>query len=46
MNFQLSADDIGIVNKVFVNRSHGPGNPAYRYVEIQGIGSLPGVVGL
>lgn len=42
----MSADDIGIVNKVYVNRGHGPGNPAYRYVEIPDIGSLPGVVGL
>ena len=42
----MSADDIGIVNKVFVNRGHGPGNPAYRYTEIQDIGGLPGVVGL
>ena len=25
---------------------HGPGNPAYRYTEIQDIGGLPGVVGL
>ena len=42
----MSADDMGIVNKVFVNRGHGPGNPAYRYVEIKDIGGLPGVVGL
>jgi 2-haloacid dehalogenase len=42
----MSADDIGIVNKVFVNRGHGPGNPAYRYTEIPDIGGLPGVVGL
>ena len=42
----MSADDLGIVNKVFVNRGHGPGNPAYRYVEILDIGGLPGVVGL
>jgi len=42
----MSADDIGIVNKVFVNRGHGPGNPAYRYTEIKDIGGLPGVVGL
>ena len=42
----MPADDIGIVNKVFVNRGHGPGNPAYRYVEIQDIGGLPAVVGL
>ena len=31
---------------VTVNRGHGPGNPAYRYTEIQDIGGLPGVVGL
>lgn len=42
----MSADDIGIVNKVLVNRGHGAGNPAYRYVEISDIGGLPGVVGL
>jgi 2-haloacid dehalogenase len=42
----MSADDLGIVNKVYVNRGHGPGNPAYRYVEIKDIGGLPGVVGL
>jgi 2-haloacid dehalogenase len=42
----MSADDIGIVNKVFVNRGHGPGNPAYRYTEIADIGGLAGVVGL
>jgi len=42
----MSADDIGIKNKVFVNRGHGPGNPAYNYVQIEDIGGLPGVVGL
>ena len=42
----MSADDLGIVNKVFVARGHGPGNPAYRYVEIADIGGLAGVVGL
>ncbi|MDC6169308.1 haloacid dehalogenase type II [Paucibacter sp. XJ19-41] len=42
----MSADDLGIRNKVFVNRGHGPGNPAYNYVEIADIGGLPGVVGL
>jgi 2-haloacid dehalogenase len=42
----MSADDLGIVNKVFVARGHGPGNPAYRYVEISDIGGLAGVVGL
>jgi 2-haloacid dehalogenase len=42
----MSADDIGIRNKVFVARGHGPGNPAYNYTEIKDIGGLPGVVGL
>jgi 2-haloacid dehalogenase len=42
----MSADDLGIVHKVFVNRGHGPGNAAYRYVEIKDIGGLAGVVGL
>jgi len=42
----MSADDLGIRNKVFVNRGHGPGNPAYGYTEIADIGGLPGVVGL
>lgn len=42
----MSADDLGIRNKVFVNRGHGPGCPAYNYVEIQDIGGLPAVVGL
>jgi len=42
----MSADDLGIVNKVFINRGHGPGNPAYRYVEIKDASGLPAVVGL
>lgn len=42
----MSADDLGIVNKVFVNRGHGPGNAAYRYTEIPDIGGLAAVVGL
>ena len=42
----MSADDLGIVNKVFVNRGHGPGNAAYRYVEVPDIGGLAAVVGL
>ena len=42
----MSADDMGIVNKVFVNRGHGPGNAAYRYVEIKDIGGLAAAVGL
>jgi len=42
----MSADDLGIVNKVFVNRGHGPGNAAYCYVEIKDIGGLAAAVGL
>ena len=42
----MSADDLGIKNKVFVNRGHGPGCPAYGYTEIADIGGLAGVVGL
>lgn len=42
----MSADDLGIRNKVFVNRGHGPGCPAYGYTEIADIGGLAGVVGL
>ena len=42
----MSADDLGVYNKVFVDRGHGPGNPAYRYQRIQDIGGLPAIVGL
>ena len=37
----MSADDLGIRNKVFVARGHEPGNPAYGYREIPDIGGLP-----
>ncbi|MEY4416305.1 MAG: hypothetical protein RIQ53_3598 [Pseudomonadota bacterium] len=42
----MSAHDIGIQHKVFVNRGHGPGCADYGYTEIADIGGLPGVVGL
>ena len=42
----MSADDLGIKHKVFVNRGHGPGCDAYGYTEIADIGGLAGVVGL
>ena len=42
----MSAHDIGIKNKVWVNRGHEPANPFYGYTEIQDISGLPGVVGL
>ncbi|WP_380179020.1 haloacid dehalogenase type II [Kalamiella sp. sgz302252] len=42
----MTAHDLGITHKAFVNRGHGPGNPFYGYSEIQDIGGLPAVVGL
>lgn len=42
----MPAHDLGIKNKVWVNRGHEPANPYYGYVEIPDISGLPGVVGL
>lgn len=42
----MTAHDMGITNKVFVNRGHEPANPYYGYHEIADIGGLPGLVGL
>lgn len=42
----MSAHDIGIKNKVFVNRGHEPSTPYYGYHEIKDLGGLPGLVGL
>ena len=42
----MTAHDLGIKNKVWVNRGHEPANPYYGYVEIKDIGGLPGVLGL
>jgi 2-haloacid dehalogenase len=42
----ISANEIGIRNKVFVSRGHEPGVPEYHYTEIKDIGGLAGVVGL
>ncbi|MCZ7467361.1 haloacid dehalogenase type II [Rhizobium rhizogenes] len=42
----MSAHDLGIKNKVWVNRGHEPANPYYGYVEISDISGLAGVVGL
>ncbi len=42
----MSANDLGIKNKVFVNRGHEPGCPAYGYDEIRDINGLPALVGL
>lgn len=42
----MTAHDLGIKNKVWVNRGHEPANPYYGYTEIRDISGLPGVVGL
>ena len=42
----MSAHDLRIAQRVFVNRGHGPGNPAYGYREIQDLGGLPTLMGL
>jgi 2-haloacid dehalogenase len=42
----MSANDIGIRNKVFVARGHEPSTPEYGYHEIKDIGGLPAIVGL
>lgn len=42
----MSAHDLGIKNKVFVNRGHEPSTPYYGYHEIRDISGLPGIVGL
>jgi FMN phosphatase YigB (HAD superfamily) len=42
----MSAYDLGIKNKVWVNRRHEPANPYYEYSEIPDVTQLPGVFGL
>jgi len=42
----LSADDMGIKNKVFVNRGHEPAWPVWGSHEIRDLGGLPALVGL
>jgi 2-haloacid dehalogenase len=39
----MTAYDLGIKSKVWVNRGHEPANPFYEYTEIRGISALPGV---
>ena len=41
-----TAHELGIKNKVYVNRGYEPNALQYEYVEIKGIDELPGVVGL
>ena len=42
----MTAHDMRIVNKVYVNRGYEPSTPHYGYTEIKDIGGLPGTVGL
>ncbi len=42
----MTAHDMGIQSKVWVNRGHEPPNPYYGYTEIADISGLPGVFGL
>jgi 2-haloacid dehalogenase len=42
----MTAYDLGIKSKVWVNRGHEPANPYYEYTEIKDISGLPGVFGL
>ncbi|MET1416613.1 haloacid dehalogenase type II [Roseibium sp. HPY-6] len=42
----MTAYDMGIKSKVWVNRGHEPANPFYEYTEIKDISGLPGVFGL
>jgi 2-haloacid dehalogenase len=42
----MTAHDMKIGQRVFVNRGHEPPSPYYGYSEISGIDGLPGLVGL
>jgi 2-haloacid dehalogenase len=42
----MTAHDLGIKDKAWVNRGHEPANPFYGYHEIADIGELPGLLGL
>jgi 2-haloacid dehalogenase len=42
----MSAYDLGIKMKAWVNRGHEPPNPFYEYYEIADIGGLPALLGL
>ena len=42
----MSAYDLGIKSKVWVNRRHEPANPYYEYTEIPDVTQLPGVFGI
>ena len=42
----MPAYDLGITNKVYVNRGYEPSTPYYGYREITSIGELPGLFGI
>ena len=42
----MTAHDLGIKSKVWINREHEPANPYYGYTEIRDISGLPGMFGL
>lgn len=42
----MSANDVGIKNKVFVNRGHEPSTPFYHYHEVNNIGELADLLGV
>lgn len=42
----MTAHDLGIRHKVWVNRGHEPANPYYGYTEIRDVSALPAVLGL
>ena len=42
----MTAHDLGIAHKVWVNRGHEPANPFYGYTEIADLTGLPAVLGL
>ncbi|MEM8812572.1 MAG: haloacid dehalogenase type II [Pseudomonadota bacterium] len=41
-----AAADLKIARRIFVDRGHGPGNPAYGYEPIGDLSGLPGLLGL
>ena len=42
----MSAHDLRIGRRIYVERGHGPGNPAYGYTEIADLSGLPAALGL
>ena len=42
----MTAHDLGIRDKAWVNRGHEPANPFYGYHEIKDLGGLPALLGL